>query len=74
MFAYHLSKTGKPGGKPQCGRGTTTTSGLSVSAEQFAKSEDRCGHCARTTLGKAAIAKYSPKAEASPCKCGRCVS
>lgn len=61
MFAYHLSKSGKPGGQPQCGRGTTTTSGLSVSAEDFAKSEFRCGHCARTNLGKQAIERYAEK-------------
>jgi hypothetical protein len=64
MSAYHLSKTGKPGGKPQCGRGTTTTSGLSVPAEQFAKTDARCGHCARTVLGKSAVGRYVDKPSA----------
>ena len=64
MYAYHLSKTGKPGGTPQCGRGTTTTNGISVSAEQFAKATDRCGHCARTVLGKSAIERYADKQSA----------
>lgn len=55
FFAVHLSKTGLPGGRPKCGRGTSVTSGISVGPERFANDEDRCGHCAKTNLGKKAI-------------------
>ena len=54
-FAAHLSKYGKPGDPPLCGRGVRRTSGISVPADRWLVEPRICGHCARTATGKRLI-------------------